>query len=124
MGTSKNALLVVLVSLLAMGASAVRDTKLYDLLGVPPDASDQMIKKAYKKRALVYHPDRAKGDKKAAEKKFQEVAAAYETLSDKEKRAVYDQYGEEGVNKAERGGDPSGGGFGGGPFGGGPFGGG
>uniref|UniRef100_A0A6U1JWB2 J domain-containing protein n=1 Tax=Tetraselmis chuii TaxID=63592 RepID=A0A6U1JWB2_9CHLO len=75
MGTSKNALLVVLVSLLAMGASAVRDTKLYDLLGVPPDASDQMIKKAYKKRALVYHPDRAKGDKKAAEKKFQEARA-------------------------------------------------
>lgn len=81
----------------------------YDILGVPKTASEEEIKKAYKKQALKHHPDRNRDNKEAAEKKFKELSEAYEVLSDKQKRTIYDQYGEEGL----KGGIPQGGGFGG-----------
>jgi len=64
----------------------------YEVLGVSRDASLEEIKKAYRKLALQYHPDRNPGDK-SAEEKFKEVAEAYEVLSDPQKRAAYDQMG-------------------------------
>jgi molecular chaperone DnaJ len=65
---------------------------LYSTLGVDRNASDTEIKKAYRKLAQKYHPDKNKGDKDA-EKKFKEINQAYETLSDKQKRSFYDQFG-------------------------------
>lgn len=64
----------------------------YELLGVDKDASTQEIKKAYRKLALRYHPDKNKGDK-AAEEKFKKISEAYAVLSDKEKKQQYDTYG-------------------------------
>lgn len=86
----------------------------YDILGVSKNASDDEIKKAYRKLALKYHPDRNPGDKEA-EKKFKEVNEAHEVLSDKQKRARYDQFGKAGVGGAGGGGNPFSGGN---PFGG------
>ncbi|HNW83235.1 MAG TPA: molecular chaperone DnaJ [bacterium] len=68
----------------------------YELLGVPRNATAEEIKKAYKKMALKHHPDRNKGDK-AAEEKFKKINAAYEALSDPEKKQMYDQFGEDGL---------------------------
>jgi len=70
----------------------VAETKLYDSLSIQPNANQDEIKKAYKKAALKYHPDKNKDNPNAAEK-FKEVSQAYEVLSDPEKRKVYDQYG-------------------------------
>ncbi|KAF5008095.1 hypothetical protein FDECE_5621 [Fusarium decemcellulare] len=70
----------------------VKETKLYDTLSVKPDASQDEIKKAYKKAALKWHPDKNKDSADAAEK-FKECSQAYEILSDPEKRKIYDQYG-------------------------------
>lgn len=78
----------------------------YEILGVEKSSSDGDIKKAYRKMAMKYHPDRNKGDA-SAEKKFKEASEAYEVLRDPQKRARYDQFGHAGVN-----GGP--GGFGGG----------
>jgi len=69
----------------------------YEVLGVDKNASEDEIKKAYKKLAIKYHPDRNPGDKEA-ENKFKEAAEAYSVLSDKDKRARYDQFGPEGVD--------------------------
>jgi DnaJ family protein B protein 4 len=92
----------------------VAETKLYDALNVKPDASQDDIKKAYRKAALKYHPDKNKDDPKSAEK-FKEVSQAYEVLSDPEKRKVYDQYGLEfllrGGPAPGPGGAPGAGGF-------------
>ncbi|KKK11988.1 hypothetical protein P175DRAFT_0543621 [Aspergillus ochraceoroseus IBT 24754] len=74
----------------------VKDTKLYDVLGVPPTASDAQLKTAYKKGALKYHPDKNANNPEAAEK-FKEMSHAYEILSDSQKRSIYDQLGEEGL---------------------------
>uniref|UniRef100_A0A8C1Y501 GIPC PDZ domain containing family, member 2 n=1 Tax=Cyprinus carpio TaxID=7962 RepID=A0A8C1Y501_CYPCA len=67
----------------------------YKILGIAKGASDEDIKKAYKKQALKWHPDKNKTAN--AEEKFKEVAEAYEVLSDPKKREIYDQYGEEGL---------------------------
>jgi len=69
----------------------------YEILGVPKNASETDIKKAYRKVALKYHPDR-NPDNKEAEEKFKEAAEAYEILSDGDKRARYDRFGHAGVN--------------------------
>ena len=77
----------------------------YDTLGVAKNASDEDIKKAYRKLAMKHHPDRNQGDSaKAAEEKFKEAKEAYEMLSDDQKRAAYDQYGHAGVDPNMRGG--------------------
>jgi len=71
----------------------------YDILGVNKDASEEEIKRAFRKMALKYHPDRNPGNKEA-ERKFKEAAEAYEVLSDPEKRQLYDRYGHEGLRGA------------------------
>jgi len=85
----------------------------YDTLGVPKNASDEDIKKAYRKLAMKHHPDRNQGDSKVSEEKFKEGKEAYEMLSDAQKRAAYDQYGHAGVDPNMRGGGPGAEGFGG-----------
>ena len=84
----------------------------YDILGVNRDASDDEIKKAYRKLAMKYHPDR-NPDSKEAEDKFKEAKEAYEILSDAQKRGAYDQYGHAGVDPNMGGGAGGGQGFGG-----------
>jgi DnaJ family protein B protein 11 len=130
-------LLLILLLLFAATAASARDY--YDVLSVARTVDDATLKRAYRKLALKYHPDKvadATGSdpekKEAAARRFAEINHAYEVLSDAEKRRVYDRYGEEGVKQHEgqraRGGGGGGGGgsifdmfFGGG---GGPFGGG
>ncbi|MBR3263627.1 DnaJ domain-containing protein [Candidatus Saccharibacteria bacterium] len=86
----------------------------YEVLGVSKNASDDEIKKAYRKLAVKYHPDKNPGDKDA-EAKFKEINEAHDVLSDKQKRARYDQFGHAGVGGASGG---AYGGFSGNPFGG------
>lgn len=84
----------------------------YELLGVSKTADEAEIKKAFRKLAMKYHPDRNPDDK-AAEAKFKEVKEAYDVLSDSQKRRLYDQFGHEGVNGAGGFNNGFGGGFGG-----------
>jgi molecular chaperone DnaJ len=82
----------------------------YEILGVSKSADEDAIKKAYRKQAMQYHPDRNPGDK-AAEEKFKEAAEAYEVLSNADKKARYDRYGHAGVDPNMGGGGFSGGGM-------------
>ncbi|KAK8583233.1 hypothetical protein V6N13_021944 [Hibiscus sabdariffa] len=70
----------------------------YDILQVPKGASDEQIKRAYRKLALKYHPDKNPGNEEA-NKRFADISNAYEVLSDSEKRGIYDRYGEEGLKQ-------------------------
>lgn len=88
----------------------------YEVLGLSKTASEDEIKRAYKKLAMKHHPDRNPGDA-SAEEKFKEVKEAYEVLSDAQKRSAYDQFGHAGVDPSMGGGGFGGGGFGGGGFG-------
>ncbi len=67
----------------------------YDILGVTKTASAEELKRAYRKQALEWHPDRHKDDKEVAEKRFKEINQAYQVLSDPQKRSAYDQFGHE-----------------------------
>lgn len=82
----------------------------YKILNLTKGASDDDIKKAYRKLALKYHPDKNK--EPGAEEKFKEVAEAYEILSDPKKKEIYDKYGEEGLKMGSSGGSAGAGGFG------------
>ena len=82
----------------------------YEILGVSKDVNDDDLKKAYKKVALKYHPDRNPGDKEA-EEKFKEAAEAYDVLRDPKKREMYDRFGHEGLNGMGGGGAYSAGGM-------------
>lgn len=84
----------------------------YEVLSVEKNASADEIKKAYRKMAIQYHPDKNPGDK-VAEEKFKEAAEAYDVLSNTDKRARYDQFGHAGMGGAAGNGGPFGGGFGG-----------
>jgi DnaJ-class molecular chaperone len=85
----------------------------YDILGVSKSASAEEIKKAYRKQALEWHPDRHRDDKEAAERRFKEINEAYQILSDTQKRSAYDQFGHDAFSP---GGMPGGFGGAGGPF--------
>ncbi len=87
------------------------DKDFYEILGVQKSASDDEIKKSYRKLAMKYHPDRNKDDKES-ERKFKEVSAAYEVLKDSEKRSAYDQYGHDAFRQGGMGGGQGFGGFG------------
>jgi DnaJ-related protein SCJ1 len=100
--------LVVAVLFLVENVEGGRD--FYKLLGVPHDATDKQIKKAFRTLSVKYHPDKNPGNKEA-EEMYMDINAAYEVLSDSEKRRQYDQLGEDGMKEAARGG--GGGGFGG-----------
>ena len=82
----------------------------YDILGVSQDASDKEIKKAYRKKAMQYHPDRNPDDPEA-EQKFKQAAEAYDVLSDQQKRQRYDRYGHAGLGQNGGGGRGGGQGF-------------
>ena len=80
----------------------------YEVLGVPREADDETIKKAYRKQAVKFHPDKNPGDK-VAEENFKELSHAYEILSDPQKRAAYDQYGHAAFDPRARAGRGGGG---------------
>eukprot|EP00287_Rhodomonas_sp_CCMP768_P012092 CAMPEP_0196725918 /NCGR_PEP_ID=MMETSP1091-20130531/7324_1 /TAXON_ID=302021 /ORGANISM="Rhodomonas sp., Strain CCMP768" /LENGTH=74 /DNA_ID=CAMNT_0042068257 /DNA_START=1 /DNA_END=221 /DNA_ORIENTATION=+ len=69
----------------------------YAILGITKSATENEIKKAYKKSAMKWHPDKNPDNIQEAEKKFKEIAEAFDVLSDPQKRKVYDQFGEEGL---------------------------
>src|SRR5690242_20411629 len=83
----------------------------YELLGVKRDAGADEIKKAYRKMAMQYHPDRNPGDKKA-EQAFKDINEAYDVLKDEQKRAAYDRFGHAAFENGGRGGGAGGGDFG------------
>lgn len=90
MATAQSVLLLA-VHILLVSEFILAKGDYYDILGVPKDATERQIKKAFHKLALKYHPDRNKSPD--AEAKFREIAEAYETLSDEKRRKEYDQFG-------------------------------
>lgn len=75
----------------------------YEVLGIDKNATEDEIKKAYRRLALKHHPDRNPDNQKQAEEKFKEICEAYEVLSDAQKRKTYDQFGHEGLRSAFKG---------------------
>ncbi|XP_055364224.1 dnaJ homolog subfamily B member 6b isoform X2 [Betta splendens] len=84
----------------------------YQILGVQKNATQEDIKKAYRKLALKWHPDKNPDNKEEAERKFKELSEAYEVLSDEQKRNIYDRYGKEGLSGGGGGGGGGGGHYG------------
>jgi DnaJ family protein B protein 11 len=103
---------LLLVILLSVISNVIAAADYYKTLGLNRGASDDQIKRAYRKLALKYHPDKNPGDEKAASQ-FAEIGNAYEVLSDAEKRRIYDRHGEEGVKQHAQQGSGGSGGFGG-----------
>jgi DnaJ family protein B protein 11 len=104
-------IIIVVLLLLSTILYLVHSKDFYSILSVPKNADATQIKRAYKKLAMQYHPDRNKGDK-TAEQKFLEISKAYEVLSDEKQRQIYDRYGEEGLaNQQQRQQQGGGGGF-------------
>jgi len=83
--------------------SNVHSDDYYEVLGVPKTATEDEIKKAYRKLALKWHPDRNPTKKEESEEVFKKIAEAYECLSNAEKRQIYDKYGKAGLNPATGG---------------------
>lgn len=81
----------------------MEDLSYYEVLGVPPNADENAIKKAYRKNAIRWHPDKNKDNEAEALEMFKLIAEAYEVLSDTEKRQIYDRYGKEGLSGGGRG---------------------
>ncbi|DAZ98475.1 TPA: hypothetical protein N0F65_004912 [Lagenidium giganteum] len=97
--------LCVIVVILSVITTVLAGKDYYRILGVSRDASQAEIKRAFRKLSLLHHPDKNPGDEEA-QKKFAEVASAYDVLSDEEKKVKYDRYGEEGLQSGGGGHDP------------------
>jgi DnaJ family protein B protein 11 len=102
--------LLFLLCVLSHVIIAIAGKSYYDILQVSKGASDEQIKRAYRKLALKYHPDKNQGNEEA-NKKFAEINNAYEVLSDSEKRSIYDRYGEDGLKQHAASGGRGGGGM-------------
>ena len=99
---------IFLIFLLLIGLALSADY--YKTLGVKKNANKKELKKAYRKLALKYHPDKNPKNKEKATQKFEELSTAYEVLNDPTKRRIYDQQGPEGLNRGAGGGGGGGGG--------------
>lgn len=110
MKDSRSSRFYTYVLLLLTATHCVWAADYYQILGLSRDASLKEIKRAYRQKSLEYHPDKNKAE--GAAEKFAEIARAYEVLSDEELKEIYNQYGEEGVQQHEQGGQPGGGGGG------------
>ena len=88
-----------LLILCLLAAVALAGEDYYKILGIPRDADDKTIRKAFKKLTLKCHPDKNLDNQEEAQKKFMKIANAYEVISDTEKRRIYDVQGEEGLKK-------------------------
>ena len=110
---SSSLFVLLLTTLLLLSVSFVAEfahaKDYYSILGVARGAPESQIKRAYRKLALKYHPDKNPGDDKA-KSKFEELSNAYEVLTDEEKRQIYDRHGEEGLKQHQQGGGGGGGG--------------
>ncbi|EPS66939.1 hypothetical protein M569_07836, partial [Genlisea aurea] len=102
--------LLLLLCALSCYLGAIAAKSYYDILQVSRGASEDQIKRSYRKLALQYHPDKNPGNEEA-NKKFAEINNAYEVLIDSEKRQIYDSYGEEGLKQHAAGGGRAGGGM-------------